>query len=130
MNLLGLILLLHLLLKLSTSTGTWLFYWELIFTNQTFQELESIRKIDNVNANSKAAADDNDRIKISTEASSDGSNELCLNSTGITVAIALFVVLQLVIGIVWYHLWQRKKKTCREKEEILKKVFNPYAVRN
>lgn len=57
-------------------------------------------------------------------------NEMCLNSTGIIVAIAMFLVLQVIIAIIWTQFWQRKKKKTQEREDIVKNMFNPYAIRS
>ena len=93
-----------------------------------FQELDTFRGIDNVNAKTLTKVIQDERIKVSTEGS-EGS-EFCLNTTGIIVTIAMFIIIQMIIAFIWYHLWQRKKKICREKEEIMKKIFNPYAARS
>jgi hypothetical protein len=91
------------------------------------QELDAYKTINNVNAQTVTKVSQEDKIKVSTDSD---SNEFCLNTTGIIVTIAMFIVIQLIIAFVWYHLWQRKKKVCREKEEIMKKIFNPYAARS
>jgi hypothetical protein len=54
--------------------------------------------------------------------------EVCLNATGIIVAIAMFLVLQIILVILWTQFWQRKKKMNREKGDI--SMFNPYAIRS
>ena len=53
--------------------------------------MDPIRKIDNVNAYPAIGHDD--KIKISSSENS-GNNEFCLNSTGIIVAIAMFLIVQ------------------------------------
>ena len=53
--------------------------------------MDPIRKIDNVNAYPAIGHDD--KIKISSSENS-GNNEFCLNSTGIIVAIAMFIIVQ------------------------------------
>ena len=80
-----------------------------------------------MNAKTLTKVIQDERIKVSTD--NDGS-EFCLNTTGIIVTIAMFIIIQMIIAFIWYHLWQRKKKICREKEEVMKKIFNPYAARS
>lgn len=57
------------------------------------------------------------------------TNELCINATGIIVAIVLFLLVQIIIAVVWTQFWQKKKKRNSEKEDYVKQMFNPYAIR-
>ena len=59
------------------------------------------------------------------------STEVCLNTTGIVVAVAMFIVIQILIAFVWSQIWQRKRKLIQEKENqtlATHNMFNPYAV--
>ena len=63
--------------------------------------------------------------------STNTETEVCLNTTGIIVAIAMFIVIQVLIAFVWTQIWQRKRNLIREKEnQVLAthNMFNPYAV--
>ena len=55
-------------------------------------------------------------------------DELCINATGIIVAIVSFLVLQIIIAIVWTQFWQKKKRKNLEKQDYAKQMFNPYAI--
>ena len=68
---------------------------------------------------------------IASSTSTEGITEVCLNATGIIVAVAMFIVIQVLIVFVWSQIWQRKRKLIQEKEnQVLAthKMFNPYAV--
>ncbi len=59
-------------------------------------------------------------------------NDVCLNTTGIVVALAMFVIFQIVLAVVANHFWlSRRKKSLKEKEEerFVTSMFNPYAIR-
>ena len=56
------------------------------------------------------------------------ADELCINATGIIVAIVSFLVLQIIIAIVWTQFWQKKKRKNLEKQDYAKQMFNPYAI--
>ena len=59
--------------------------------------------------------------------------EVCLNTTGIIVAIAMFIIIQLLMAFICTQFWQRKRKSSlRQKEEqdaAVRSVFNPYSIR-
>ena len=68
---------------------------------------------------------------ITSSTRSEISTEVCLNATGIIVAVAMFIVIQVLIAFVWSQIWQRKRKLIQEKEnQVLAThtMFNPYAV--
>ena len=54
---------------------------------------------------------------------------LCFDATGIVVAIVSFLVLQIVIAVVWTQLVQKRKKSNQDKDDYIKQMFNPYAIR-
>ena len=66
-----------------------------------------------------------DLLKSEKESEKD---ELCIDATGIIVAIVTFLVLQIIIAIIWTQFWQKKKKRNSEKQIMPNHVFNPYAV--
>ena len=57
-------------------------------------------------------------------------NALCIDGTGIIVAIVTFLVLQIMIVVVWTQFWQKKKKRTMEKQDFVKQIFNPYSVQS
>ena len=66
-----------------------------------------------------------------TSTSEVATTEVCLNTTGIVVAVAMFIVIQILIAFVWSQIWQRKRKLIQEKENqalATHNMFNPYAV--
>ena len=66
-----------------------------------------------------------------TSSSEVTTTEVCLNTTGIIVAVAMFIVIQILIAFVWSQIWQRKRKLIQEKENqalATHNMFNPYAV--
>ena len=79
------------------------------------------------------ANDGRSGISSSTTLSSETTTEVCLNTTGIIVAVAMFIVIQVLIAFVWSQIWQRKRKLIQEKENQVTlatthSMFNPYAV--
>ena len=77
--------------------------------------MDAFRAIDNVNVNTilpKISLDTinlNNNEKIKTE-SSEGGSEFCLNTTGIIVTIAMFVVIQVIISYMTArHLFQKAR---------------------
>ena len=77
----------------------------------------------NSRTKSKAVEEDNDDIEDEED------HELCINATGIIVAIVLFLVLQIVIAVVWTQFLSKKKKKERD-YHTTKQIFNPYAIRS
>merc|ERR1712241_736919 len=65
---------------------------------------------------------------LKTEKETAEKDELCINATGIIVAIVTFLVLQIIIAIVWTQFWQKKKKKNLEEQNYAKQMFNPYAI--
>jgi len=55
------------------------------------------------------------------------SNAVCLNYTGLIVAIVVFLIVQIILAILWTHFSQKRKRK-HEKDEFVKNMFNPYAV--
>ena len=78
--------------------------------------------------------DENSRVPVTSgpSGSPSGGTEVCLNTTGIVVAVALFVILQLILAFVSAHFWHRRS-TSRQKTEqddiAIRRVFNPYTSR-
>ena len=58
----------------------------------------------------------------------DDKNAVCLNYTGLIVAIVVFLVVQIVLAILWTHFSQKRKRKLQENNEFVKTMFNPYAV--
>ena len=57
----------------------------------------------------------------------DEQNAVCLNYTGLIVAIVVFLLVQIVLAILWTRFSQKRKRK-HEKDEFVKTMFNPYAV--
>ena len=57
----------------------------------------------------------------------DDQNAVCLNYTGLIVAIVVFLLVQIILAILWTRFSQKRKRK-HEKDEFVKTMFNPYAV--
>ena len=73
------------------------------------------------------ASQDFDYEVLSTPSKEDErrETEVCLNTTGIVVAVALFVVLQLALAFVSAHFWSKRSAT-KQDDLAIRRVFNPY----
>ena len=61
--------------------------------------------------------------------SSSSATEVCLNTTGIVVAVALFVVLQLALAFVSAHFFRRSGASQKDQDDLaIRRVFNPYTL--
>ena len=56
----------------------------------------------------------------------DDQNAVCLNYTGLIVAIVVFLLVQIILAILWTKFSQKRKRK-HEKDEFVKTMFNPYA---